>query len=50
MCISFRDTDYPRFTAYTLDEVEEKTKALRASANYTVGDNASGVDVSLGLL
>ncbi|XP_009602717.1 mitochondrial import inner membrane translocase subunit TIM50 [Nicotiana tabacum] len=30
--------------AYTLDEVEEKTKALRASANYTVGDNASGVD------
>ncbi|KAK4341911.1 hypothetical protein RND71_037727 [Anisodus tanguticus] len=30
--------------AYSLDEVEEKTKALRASANYTAGDNASGFD------
>ncbi|XAR56780.1 hypothetical protein NMG60_11037371 [Bertholletia excelsa] len=30
--------------AYTLDEVDEKTKALRASANYTVGDDASAID------
>ncbi|OIT08482.1 PREDICTED: mitochondrial import inner membrane translocase subunit TIM50-like [Nicotiana attenuata] len=36
--------------AYTLDEVEEKTKALRASANYTAGDNASGVDKFQALL
>ncbi|XP_031115278.1 mitochondrial import inner membrane translocase subunit TIM50-like [Ipomoea triloba] len=26
--------------AYSLDEVEQKTKALRAAANYTVGDDA----------
>ncbi|CAL5392543.1 unnamed protein product [Camellia sinensis] len=30
--------------AYSLDEVDEKTKALRASANYTVGDDASALD------
>ncbi|KAG5597960.1 hypothetical protein H5410_039192 [Solanum commersonii] len=36
--------------AYSLTEVEERTKALRTSANYTVGDSASGFDVSLALL
>ncbi|MCD7466756.1 mitochondrial inner membrane protein required for protein import [Datura stramonium] len=30
--------------AYSLDEVEEKTKALRSFANNTVGDSASGFD------
>ncbi|GFZ07375.1 haloacid dehalogenase-like hydrolase (HAD) superfamily protein [Actinidia rufa] len=30
--------------AYTLDEVDEKTKALRASAKYTVDDDASALD------
>lgn len=36
------------FAAYTLDEVDEKTKAFRTSAKYTVGDNASSLDVSMG--
>lgn len=36
--------------AYSLDEVDEKTKALRASANYTVGDDASAVDKFQALL
>ena len=35
------------FAAYTLDEVDEKTKALRASAKYSVEDDASTLDVSL---
>ena len=35
------------FAAYTLDEVDEKTKALRASTKYTVDDDASALDVSL---
>ncbi|XP_077222192.1 haloacid dehalogenase-like hydrolase (HAD) superfamily protein [Tasmannia lanceolata] len=30
--------------AYTLDEVDHKTRALRESANYTVGDDASALD------
>ncbi|KAL0320871.1 UNVERIFIED_CONTAM: Mitochondrial import inner membrane translocase subunit TIM50 [Sesamum radiatum] len=30
--------------AYTLDEIDQKTKALRASANYTTGDDASSLD------
>ncbi|KAK6785663.1 hypothetical protein RDI58_019118 [Solanum bulbocastanum] len=30
--------------AYSLTEVEERTKAWRTSANYTVGDSASGFD------
>lgn len=38
---------FPVFAAYTLDEVDEKTKAFRASANYTVGENASSLDVSM---
>ncbi|XP_059662402.1 mitochondrial import inner membrane translocase subunit TIM50-like [Cornus florida] len=36
--------------AYTLDEVEEKTKTLRASANYTIGDDESALDKFKGLL
>ncbi|KAA8542110.1 hypothetical protein F0562_023262 [Nyssa sinensis] len=36
--------------AYTLDEVDEKTKALRASANYTIGDDASTIDKFQALL
>ncbi|XP_057956029.1 mitochondrial import inner membrane translocase subunit TIM50-like [Malania oleifera] len=36
--------------AYTLDEVDEKTKAFRASTNYTVGDNASALDKFQALL
>ncbi|CAA2982323.1 mitochondrial import inner membrane translocase subunit TIM50-like [Olea europaea subsp. europaea] len=30
--------------AYSLEEVDQKTKAFRASANYTVGDDASSLD------
>ncbi|XP_011097776.1 mitochondrial import inner membrane translocase subunit TIM50-like isoform X2 [Sesamum indicum] len=30
--------------AYSLDEIDQKTKALRASANYTTGDDASSLD------
>ncbi|CAI9773384.1 unnamed protein product [Fraxinus pennsylvanica] len=30
--------------AYSLDEVDQKTKAFRASANYTVGDDASSLE------
>ncbi|XP_047341648.1 mitochondrial import inner membrane translocase subunit TIM50 [Impatiens glandulifera] len=30
--------------AYSLDEVDEKTRSLRASASYTVGDDASSID------
>ncbi|XP_020554392.1 mitochondrial import inner membrane translocase subunit TIM50-like isoform X1 [Sesamum indicum] len=33
--------------AYSLDEIDQKTKALRASANYTTGDDASSLDVRL---
>ncbi|XP_034701151.1 mitochondrial import inner membrane translocase subunit TIM50-like [Vitis riparia] len=36
--------------AYTLDEVDEKTKAFRTSAKYTVGDNASSLDKFQALL
>ncbi|GFZ12603.1 haloacid dehalogenase-like hydrolase (HAD) superfamily protein [Actinidia rufa] len=36
--------------AYTLDEVDEKTKALRASAKYTVEDDASALDKFQALL
>lgn len=36
--------------AYSLDEVDEKTKALRASAKYTFGDDASGSDKFQALL
>lgn len=32
--------------AYSLDEVDQKTKALRAAANYTVGDDAPASEVS----
>ncbi|CAA0832450.1 Mitochondrial import inner membrane translocase subunit TIM50 [Striga hermonthica] len=31
--------------AYSLDEVDEKTKAIRASANFNVGDDGSSFDV-----
>ena len=34
-------------TAYTLEEVAEKTKALRAYTNYTVKDDAPTFDVSM---
>ncbi|CAK9174226.1 unnamed protein product [Ilex paraguariensis] len=33
--------------AYSLDEIDQKTKALRSSANYSTGDDASALDVSL---
>ncbi|KAI5674673.1 hypothetical protein M9H77_15037 [Catharanthus roseus] len=36
--------------AYTADEVDEKTKALRASANYTVPDDASSLEKFQGML
>lgn len=36
--------------AYSLDEVEEKTKALRESVNYTAGNDASNVEKYQGLL
>ncbi|KAI8557492.1 hypothetical protein RHMOL_Rhmol04G0014800 [Rhododendron molle] len=36
--------------AYTLDEVDEKTKALRAPAKNTLGDDASGSDKFQALL
>ncbi|XP_021905998.1 mitochondrial import inner membrane translocase subunit TIM50-like [Carica papaya] len=32
--------------AYTLEEVDQKTKALRESVNYKVGDDSSTMDVS----
>lgn len=35
------------YAAYTTDEVDEKTKALRASPNFDVPDDASSLDVSL---
>lgn len=36
--------------AYTLDEVEEKTKALRASSKYTIDDDASSLEKIQALL
>ncbi|KAJ8556017.1 hypothetical protein K7X08_022775 [Anisodus acutangulus] len=36
--------------AYTSDEIEDKTKSLRESAKYTVGDNASALDKFQALL
>lgn len=33
------------FVAYTADEIDEKTKSFRASAKYTVGDDATSLDV-----
>ncbi|KAK4398615.1 Mitochondrial import inner membrane translocase subunit TIM50 [Sesamum angolense] len=33
--------------AYSLDEIDQKTKVLRASAKYTIGDDASSFDVRL---
>lgn len=39
-------TDMSLLAAYSLEEVDQKTKAFRASANYTVGDDASSLDVS----
>ncbi|GMH25234.1 hypothetical protein Nepgr_027077 [Nepenthes gracilis] len=36
--------------AFTLDEVDEKTKAFRCSANYTVEDDASTIDKVQALL
>ncbi|XP_075112903.1 mitochondrial import inner membrane translocase subunit TIM50-like [Nicotiana tabacum] len=36
--------------AYTLDEIEDKTKTLRESAKYTVGDDASATDKFQALL
>ncbi|KAL5803880.1 hypothetical protein ACOSQ3_030680 [Xanthoceras sorbifolium] len=32
--------------AYTTDEIEEKTKALRDAVNYSVSDDASAADVN----
>ncbi|KAJ8556020.1 hypothetical protein K7X08_022778 [Anisodus acutangulus] len=36
--------------SYTSDEIEDKTKSLRESAKYTVGDNASALDKFQALL
>lgn len=36
--------------AYTLEEVDEKTRPFRASVNYDVGDNASSLDKFQGFL
>lgn len=38
------------YAAYTLEEVDEKTKHFRASVNFAVGDKASGLDVSMELI
>lgn len=35
------------FAAYSLDEVDQKTRTLRASAGYTIEDDASSLDVRL---
>lgn len=36
------------FAAYTLDEVDQMTRSLRASAKYTVGDDdATALDVRI---
>lgn len=35
------------FSAYTLDEIEDKTKALRQSVNYKAGEDESSIEVSL---
>lgn len=40
---------FPLSAAYTTDEIEEKTKSLRESAKYVVGDDASALDVSLAI-
>jgi hypothetical protein len=37
----------PLLSAHSLDEVEEKTKALRESVNYTAANDASNVEVTL---
>lgn len=44
--LSKKLTEVSLFAAYSLDEVDRKTKAFRASANYTVGDDASSLEVS----
>ncbi|CAK9148858.1 unnamed protein product [Ilex paraguariensis] len=36
--------------AYSLDEIDQKTKALRSSANYSTGDDASALDKFQALL
>lgn len=36
------------FTAYTLDEIDVKTRALRSSVNFNTTDDASAVEVSVG--
>lgn len=33
------------FAAYTLEEIDQKTKSLRASNKYTVDDDATSLDV-----
>lgn len=38
------------YAAYTLEEVDEKTKPFRASVNFAVGDKASSLDVSMALI
>ena len=35
------------YAAYTTDEIDEKTKALRASANLSVAEDAPAVEVSI---
>lgn len=35
------------FAAYSLPEIEEKAKSLRAAAKYTVDDDATSFDVSI---
>lgn len=33
------------FAAYTLEEIDQKTKSLRAANKYNVGDDATSLDV-----
>ena len=35
------------YAAYSTDEIDEKTKALRASANLSVAEDAPAVEVSI---
>jgi len=36
-----------KYAAYSLDEIEQKTRSLRESAKYTAGDGVTALDVSI---
>lgn len=38
------------FAAYTLEEIDQKTKSLRASNKYSVDDDATSLDVRSDIL